>query len=1266
METTSKKKGNKINKKNNLETKLESALQELNTYSNKDILSDEEEVKKNNYLKIKEKYNRQELESEDFPKFLFPNLDDPNFNIELIEKKQFNVLKKPVIKDYDNLEKMSEDACNQKIFELLPHQIFVKNFLSFQTPYNSLLLYHGLGTGKTCSAISICEEMRDYLKQMDIKNKIIVVASPNVQENFKLQLRNFGKLKKIKNIWTLNACAGNKYLKEINPMNMKGLEKQEVIRLINNLIKNSYVFMGYEQFSNYIEKIVEKYTAPNMSLREKKVARKKAIKYNFSNRLIVVDEVHNLRSEDSSEKKIADNLFDVTKHSDNLKLLLLSATPLYNSPHEVTWLINLMNVNDGRSTILDNEIFDKNDNLIVSDEGIKTGENILKQKLNGYVSYLRGESPLSFPFKFFPSEILKSNTLNNYIFPQKQINGVEIIEELNPKITDLAVVSLKRYQSFIYSNIVRKVVSKLPKKSVNLGFQVLNEPLQALNIVYPINDEENIYSKTDDELLKFNFRQALGFYGLTNTMNFDTQKKSKYEYKDEILESHGRIFNIENIGKYSSKLEFFLQRLMNTKKGIILIFSEFIDAGCIPIALALEELGFSRFKNANLFKKMPTKQIDALTLKSTDVKHKARYIMITGDKALSPNINEEIEAATNKNINGERVKVIIVSRTGTEGIDFKNIRQVHLLEPWYNNNRANQVIGRAVRNCSHKDLPLEERNVEVYKYGTMLEESEQEAADMYLYRIAERKSIKIGNVTRIMKETAIDCLLNKDVIATNKKIKQILSSNKVISYELKDKPYSEICDYKEKCEYTCVPFKSTLNINEDSYNEDFIIMNIQIVISKIKNLFKEFYVIKKEDIVKNLNARNNYPYQQIDRALSMLVDDESNFIFDRLNRRGNLVNIGEYYMYQPIELTNKHISSYERNRPLQIKPELLSINIISNLEKKVTNNLNKSKLAYNDLHLILAKIIINIKNSRSKHTIDYGERNFDWYKIAGNAFGRINKYKNKDTNINLQVTRSEFDNHVVNHMLDTLFYTDKLKLIEFLLNSSREKFNKEVESIKIPKKDSLVKKEDIKTIEKLVNIRKKQVDSFEGMFELLKHVISKRIILDEYLLIGNPKNKIEYYVIKKDKKDKKLELAKTTDKRNIKKYIDTKTKFKDKQSFYTELNNTIGIMNYFKENNVVFKRKDKNKAQSKGSRCDQNSKQSIETFFDKILDLSGVRVKIIENNTEKKIVDKAIELCVDQELIMRHYNKIEKDSKRWFLSLENTILADELKIYKIN
>ena len=46
--------------------------------------------------------------------------------------------------------------------------MFVRNFLSQQTPYNGLLLYHGLGTGKTCSSILVCEEMRTYYNQMGI------------------------------------------------------------------------------------------------------------------------------------------------------------------------------------------------------------------------------------------------------------------------------------------------------------------------------------------------------------------------------------------------------------------------------------------------------------------------------------------------------------------------------------------------------------------------------------------------------------------------------------------------------------------------------------------------------------------------------------------------------------------------------------------------------------------------------------------------------------------------------------------------------------------------------------------------------------------------------------------------------------------------------------------------------------------------------------------------------------------------------------------
>ena len=96
--------------------------------------------------------------------------------------------------------------------------------------------------------------MRDYLKQMGIVQRIIVVASPNVQDNFKLQLFDERKLQLIDGLWNIKSCTGNKYLKEINPMTMKGLSKDKVIRQIKRIINVSYLFLGYIEFSNYISK----------------------------------------------------------------------------------------------------------------------------------------------------------------------------------------------------------------------------------------------------------------------------------------------------------------------------------------------------------------------------------------------------------------------------------------------------------------------------------------------------------------------------------------------------------------------------------------------------------------------------------------------------------------------------------------------------------------------------------------------------------------------------------------------------------------------------------------------------------------------------------------------------------------------------------------------------------------------------------------------------------------------------------------------------
>ena len=232
----------------------------------------------------------------------------------------------------------------------------------------------------------------------------------------------------------------------------------------------------------------------------------------------------------------------------------------------------------------------------------------------------------------------------------------------------------------------------------------------------------------------------------------DIENRSNYEYKPQIEEKYGRIFSLEEIGKYSFKIESILTYILQSK-GIILIYSQFIDAGLIPMALALEELGFSKFDGKSLFKNSRPK-LDVVTMQPFDKQSTkyAKYAMITGDSALSPdNVSLVKELTDKKNKDGEHIKVILVSRAGTEGIDLKFIRQVHILEPWYNMNRIEQIIGRAVRNFSHKDLPFEERNVQIFLHGTLLENEEEEAIDLYVYRHAERKSIQIGKVSRILK-----------------------------------------------------------------------------------------------------------------------------------------------------------------------------------------------------------------------------------------------------------------------------------------------------------------------------------------------------------------------------------------------------------------------------------------------------------------------------------------------------------------------------------
>jgi hypothetical protein len=126
----------------------------------------------------------------------------------------------------------------------------------------------------------------------------------------------------------------------------------------------------------------------------------------------------------------------------------------------------------------------------------------------------------------------------------------------------------------------------------------------------------------------------------------------------------------------------------------------------------------------------------------------------------------------------------MITASGAQGINLKNTRFVHILEPYWHMVRIEQVVGRARRICSHQDLPEELRTVEVFLYLSVLSEEQKTdennvelrirdisridkktpvTTDESLYEIASMKQ-KINNqILRAVKETAVDCQLYASV-----------------------------------------------------------------------------------------------------------------------------------------------------------------------------------------------------------------------------------------------------------------------------------------------------------------------------------------------------------------------------------------------------------------------------------------------------------------------------------------------------------------------
>ena len=912
---------------------------------------------------IEEACFKEEEETPDNNKMFsaYPSLSDSEFNLKLSKKKEFNENRYDGEVQHMSIEERAELLSNAD-FELSPHQIFVKNFLSPDTPYNSLLLFHGLGTGKTCSAIGVSENIREYSTPLHPEIKILIVASPTVLDNFKSSLFDSSKIKNENGLWTFsNSCLGDKWMKEINPLNTKGLSKTHVKIEINKIIEKSYEFIGYNALATKISNLmtpeeVEQMTPVNylnIMLSEMTIKR---FRDEFSGRLIIIDEAHNINSlqptsnenargieEDgttqSEDGKILANYLEILVRVDlKMKLLFLSATPMYDDYKDIIGILNIMNMNDRRSTITASQVFNQSGNLKPG------GKELLTRKARGYISVVKGENPYTFPYRVYPKDFDVSRTFslsNGQKYPRLSWDGRAIASSEQLPITQLYLSKMGSCnkengekcllcQSCVYTEIFKSL-----EPNFNLNREFIEKLLEVLIISYPMR-ENNLsnFSQT------FNGKDAF-----SRVMKYD-HVGHRFRYK----EKYNGFFKPTRIGQFSSKIKTILD-LIEKSEGIILIYSDKIFSGLLPMALALEESGFSRFEDKNLLSGGGRSKKRA----------NSNYIMVTGNSILSPDNKREINAATDvKNKDGTIIKLVLISGAGAEGIDFKFIRQVQILGPgpYLNLNRLEQVIGRAIRNLGHKDLEFSKRNVQIFMHATTLEDPDTESIDLYVYRVAESSAKKQGIVTRLLKETAVDCILNHSQTNFSQEIlnmkldekstvRQVLSTGEeLVDFKVGEPSYSASCDYMEKCYYDCsAGINSTdkiTDLDEDTYNEKFLKVNFDKIISKIKGMMREGFFYKKQKI---LDTLNKYPRAQIFAALTLLVDDPKEEILDKYSRPGRLVNLGDYYLFQPNELNNPRISLFERSTPVDQKFEMLNLVI----KPSITNEENKAKIRHSSL-----------------------------------------------------------------------------------------------------------------------------------------------------------------------------------------------------------------------------------------------------------------------------------------------------------------------------
>ena len=616
--------------------------------------------------------------------------------------------------------KKGEDPCNEKLKkEITKYQDFLGQFLNYTSPVKEMLVYHGLGSGKTVSVINIYNVLFNYTPKWNVF--LLIKAS----------LKNDPWMKNLR-VW---------------------IETNDMEKRMNNI-----KFIHYD--SPFADRDFLEVMKKADSSREN---------------IFIFDEVHNfIRNvyNNISTKKgkraqvIYDYIQQEKRDNPDTRIVLLSATPAVNNPFELALIFNLLRPGSfPANESIFNQKFISTTNYQSLNE---TTKNQFQRRIMGLVSYYIGATPDKFAKK---TVHYKNLIMSDY--HQEVYDHFEEIEEKKEKMlqkfnrgkvgNEMSTYASYTRQAcnFVFPNINSDVNGeKRPRPS---QFRIKDK--EAVVIDEGKNKEKIIeFKRSKEEVLEYvkathkYVNELINFFKNIHRNDKDTKHTLNDDIKNYIDKFKGNFTKLMSDDYKRSTLLNMLYRcspkmtniIFNILKspGSTMVYSNWVRMeGLMIFKVYLQFFGYGEFNPKSL---------------STDEsKNGFRYTEFHGG------IDKEVRESSKKMFNdvknkyGDVIKIMMISPAGAEGINLANVRQVHIMEPYWNEVRIEQVIGRAIRHCIHKDLPLEERTVDVFRYK-MVRKNGKETSDEMMENISRKKNNLLISFIESIKEVAVDCEIFKN------------------------------------------------------------------------------------------------------------------------------------------------------------------------------------------------------------------------------------------------------------------------------------------------------------------------------------------------------------------------------------------------------------------------------------------------------------------------------------------------------------------------